>query len=65
MHSVVRGRLVDEDVAALQKPNILVLNAFPSFTREQALFIHGKSHPIVQLAPHPHQKTSIFSNGTP
>ncbi|EAL84359.1 FAD-dependent oxidoreductase [Aspergillus fumigatus Af293] len=37
-------------------------NAFPSFTREQALFIHGKSHPIVQLAPHPHQKTSIFSN---
>ncbi|KAH1751053.1 hypothetical protein KXV22_005690 [Aspergillus fumigatus] len=62
VHSVVRGRLVDEDVAALQKPNILVLNAFPSFTREQALFIHGKSHPIVQLAPHPHQKTSIFSN---
>ncbi|PKX88958.1 FAD-dependent oxidoreductase [Aspergillus novofumigatus IBT 16806] len=38
------------------------LNTFPTFTREQALFIHGKSHPIVQLAPHPYQKTSIFSN---
>ncbi|GIK07571.1 hypothetical protein Aspvir_003237 [Aspergillus viridinutans] len=62
--SVVRGQLVDAEVAALQKPNIMVLNAFPTFTREQALFIHAKSHPIVQLAPHPHQKTSIFSNGT-
>ncbi|GFF41027.1 hypothetical protein IFM58399_06125 [Aspergillus lentulus] len=62
VRSVVREQLVDAKVAALQKPNIMALIAFPTFTREQALFIHGKSHPIVQLAPHPHQKTSIFSN---
>ncbi|GFF34351.1 kynurenine 3-monooxygenase [Aspergillus udagawae] len=61
--SVVRGRLVDAEAAALQKPNIMVFNAFPTFPREQALFIHAKSHPIVQLAPHPHQQTSLFSNG--
>ncbi|GIC94655.1 uncharacterized protein Aud_001984 [Aspergillus udagawae] len=61
--SVVRGRLVDAKAAALQKPNIMVFNAFPTFPREQALFIHAKSHPIVQLAPHPHQQTSLFSNG--
>ncbi|GIJ92636.1 hypothetical protein Asppvi_001914 [Aspergillus pseudoviridinutans] len=60
--SVVRGQLVDAQAAALQKPNIMVLIAFPTFPREQALFIRAKSHPIVQLAPHPHQKTSIFSN---
>ncbi|KAF7183835.1 hypothetical protein CNMCM7691_004257 [Aspergillus felis] len=60
--SVAREQLVDAEAAALQKPNIMVLIAFTTFTREQALFIHAKSHPIVQLAPHPHQKTSIFSN---
>ncbi|RHZ50660.1 uncharacterized protein CDV56_102959 [Aspergillus thermomutatus] len=54
---VVRAKVVDTEVAALEEPNIMVLNAFPSFAREQALFIHERSHPIVQLAPHPHQQT--------
>ncbi|KAJ6134202.1 hypothetical protein N7523_000524 [Penicillium sp. IBT 18751x] len=59
--SAVRGHLVDEMTAKLDKANIMILNAFPTFTRDQALFIQSKSHPIAQLSPHPYQNTNIFS----
>lgn len=59
--SVVRSHLVDEMTGKLDKANVMILSVFPTFTREQALFIRSKSHPIVQSSPHPYQNTNVFS----
>ncbi|OGM39338.1 hypothetical protein ABOM_012040 [Aspergillus bombycis] len=59
--SAVRGHLVEGEVGQLSKANIMILSAFPTFTKDQALFIRSKSHPLVQLSPHPYHNTNVFS----
>ncbi|OJJ65499.1 hypothetical protein ASPBRDRAFT_201764 [Aspergillus brasiliensis CBS 101740] len=59
--SVVRGHLVEGEAQQLSKANIMILSAFPTFTKSQALFIRSNTHPIAQLTPHPYQNTNVFS----
>ncbi|KAH8698913.1 hypothetical protein BGW36DRAFT_152598 [Talaromyces proteolyticus] len=59
--SPTRSFLVDQDTGKLDTAKVMILNAFPKFTREQALFIRQKSHPIALLSPHPYQKTLLFA----
>ncbi|GKZ17223.1 hypothetical protein AbraCBS73388_007275 [Aspergillus brasiliensis] len=59
--SAVREHLVKGEASQLSKANVMILSAFPTFTKDQALFIQSKGHPIAQLSPHPYQNTNVFS----
>ncbi|KAJ5887310.1 hypothetical protein N7504_011357 [Penicillium tannophilum] len=49
--SAVRDHLVDTKTGQLDKANVMILNAYPTFTEEQALYIRSKGHPIAQVFP--------------
>ncbi|KAJ6006717.1 hypothetical protein N7451_004661 [Penicillium sp. IBT 35674x] len=47
--SAVRDHLVDTKTGQLDKANIMILNAYPTFTEEQALFIRSKVADLVDI----------------